>query len=208
MPLHPGALRYYQEVGLLGPDDNLEVALADDVRRAETAAYDPNGALKAKARTIAATAGPAPTAATPNNGGDEQTFVVYFGLGDKDVNGIGMQELAEVSAYADNLTAAEITISGHTDRSGDPVYNAYLAEVRAHAVIDVLRNRFGVKGHEIRLETHGADRPAVEGGDMYQPQNRRVEIEVRPIIDAGQPQQTVTPEGDDASPAWKKRAAI
>ena len=32
MPLHPGALRYYQEVGLLGPDDNLEVALADDVR--------------------------------------------------------------------------------------------------------------------------------------------------------------------------------
>ncbi|MDH3660503.1 MAG: TAXI family TRAP transporter solute-binding subunit, partial [Alphaproteobacteria bacterium] len=147
MPLHPGALRYYQEIGLLGPDANLEVALAEDVRQAETAAYDPNGALKAKARTIAAVPTAPSAVDAPAAGSEAKTFVVYFGLEEKTVNGIGMQELAEVSAYADNLSTAEITISGHTDRSGDPVYNAYLAEVRAQAVIELLRDRFGVTGH-------------------------------------------------------------
>ncbi|MGI9499580.1 MAG: TAXI family TRAP transporter solute-binding subunit [Geminicoccaceae bacterium] len=206
MPLHPGALRYYQEVGLLGPDDSLEVALADDVRRAETAAYDPNGSLRAEARTVAATA--EPSAAPVSGDGEAKTFVVYFGLNEKDVSGLGMQELAEVSAYADNLTTAEIKISGHTDNSGDPIYNAYLAEVRALAVIDVLRGTFGAKGHEIRLETHGSTLPAVDDGRTYQPQNRRVEIQVRPVSDPDQPRQAVAPEGSDAVPAWKKRASI
>ena len=207
MPLHPGALRYYQEVGLLGPDANLEVALAEDVRGTETAAYDPNGALKAKASTIAAVAEPP---SRPANDDDGKTFVVYFGLNEKEVNGIGVQELAEVSAYADNLTTAEITISGHTDRSGDPVYNAYLAEVRTHAVIDVLRDTFGIEGHEVRLETHGADTPAIDDGREYQPRNRRVEIRVRPSpsIDPNAPQHAVAPADADEAPAWKKRASI
>ena len=203
MPLHPGALRYYQEVGLLGPDDNLEVALAEDVRSAETAAYDPNGALKARASTIAAVANE-----TQPPADDAKTFVVYFGLSEKEVNGIGVQELAEVSAYADNLTTAEITISGHTDSSGDPAYNTYLAEVRANAVISVLRNSFGVEGHEIKLENHGSALPAIDDGNSYQPQNRRVEIKVRPAAGAEAPQQAVTPEDSDADQAWKKRASI
>lgn len=199
MPLHPGALRFYQEVGLLGPDDNLEVALAENVRRAETAAYDPNGALKAVASNAAL---------TPDVQDDAKSFVVYFGLNEKDVNGIGVQELAEVSAFADNLTTAEIVISGHTDRSGDPVYNAYLAEVRAGAVMNVLKETFGIAGHKIRLETHGSDVPAIEDGREYQPQNRRVEIKVRPLIDPGQPQQATAPEKGESAPIWKKRASI
>lgn len=205
MPLHPGALRFYQEVGLLGPDDNLEVALTDGIRKAETAAYDPNGALKAELSPAALTQS---VSLTPDVGDDAKTFVVYFGLNERDVNGIGIQELSEVSAYADNLTTAEITISGHTDRSGDPAYNAYLAEVRAGAVANVLRDTFGIKGHEIRLETHGSALPAIEDGREYQPQNRRVEIKVRPLGALDQQQQTVAPNEGDATPAWKKRAAI
>ena len=170
---------------------------------AETAAYDLNGALKARASTIAAVANE-PT--TPVD--DAKTFVVYFGLNEKEVNGIGVQELAEVSAYADNLTTAEITISGHTDSSGDPVYNAYLAEVRANAVIDVLRDSFGVEGHEIKLETHGSALPAIDDGSSYQPQNRRVEIKVEPAAGTDKPQQAVTPQDADPDQAWKKRASI
>ena len=205
MPLHPGALRFYQEVGLLGPDDSLEVALADGVRQAETAAYDPNGALKAELAPASLTQN---VSLTPDAEEDAQTFVVYFGLNEKEVSGIGVQELAEVSAYADNLTTAEITISGHTDRSGDPAYNAYLAEVRAGAVANVLRDTFGIKGHEIRLETHGAALPAIKDGREFQPQNRRVEIKVRPLGAPDQRQQVVTPDGTDTAPAWKKRASI
>ena len=205
MPLHPGALRFYKEVGLLGPDDNLEVALADDVRLAETAAYDPNGALKAEINRAAYT----PNGNFPPAQDDAKTFVVYFDLNEKSVNGIGVQELAEVSAYADNLTSAEITISGHTDRSGDPVYNAYLAEVRANAVMNALTEKFGIEGHEIRVETHGSEAPAVDDAREYQPQNRRVEIKVKTLNDPGQPQQAGTPaEGSGDVPAWKKRASI
>lgn len=215
MPLHPGALRYFQEVGLLGPDANQEVALADDVRLAETAAYDPSGALKATARTIAAT--PAPPRPSDGNASpalsddeDAKTFTVYFDLNQKDVNGSGVQELAEVSAYADNLTAADIIVSGHTDSSGDPQYNAYLAEQRAKAVINVLQDTFGAAGHAITLETHGSDAPAINDGREFQPQNRRVEIKVRPSIkgDAGQPQQAAKPGANGNEPSWKKRASI
>ncbi len=217
MPLHPGALRYFQEVGLLGADANLEVALADDVRLAESASYDPNGALKAKVSTIAATpAYPAPAAwsSAPAPGlaanDDSKTFVVYFGLDEKDVSGIGVQELAEVSAYADNLANADIRISGHADRSGDPVYNNYLAEVRAKAVMNVLKDTFGAAGHEITLETHGANIPAIDDGRDYQPQNRRVEIVVTPKapVAPDRPQQAVVPEEANDVPAWKKRASI
>ncbi|MGI9484394.1 MAG: TAXI family TRAP transporter solute-binding subunit [Geminicoccaceae bacterium] len=205
MPLHPGALRFYQEVGLLGPNDKLDVALAESVRRAETAAYDPNGALRAEASTTSLTA----TTDQPSDvEGDAKTFVVYFDLNEKDVSGIGMQELAEVSAYADNLTTAKITISGHTDRSGDPVYNAYLAEVRAHAVMNTLRGTFGVEGHEILLETHGSDAPAIQDGREYQPQNRRVEIKVKPSVGSDQPQQVLVPDESETKPTWEKRASI
>ncbi len=205
MPLHPGALRFYQEVGLLGPDDNLEVALADSVRQAEVAAYDPNGAFKPEVSPVAL----ATTPGQPSDvEGDVKTFVVYFGLNEKDVNGVNIQELAEVSAYADNLGTADITISGHTDRSGDPVYNAYLAEVRAGAVMSGLRNTFGIEGHAIRMETHGSDIPAIEDGHEYQPKNRRVEIKVRRQIAPDQPQQAGTPEEDGVVEAWKKRASI
>ena len=62
-------------------------------------------------------------------------------------------------------------------------------------MIDALRDRFGVRGHEIRLETHGSDLPAVDDGREYQPQNRRVEIRVRPVIDADEPQQAGAPGG-------------
>ncbi|MEZ5934269.1 MAG: TAXI family TRAP transporter solute-binding subunit [Alphaproteobacteria bacterium] len=209
MPLHPGALRYYQEVGLLGPDANLEVALADDVRHAETAAYEPTGALKTRVRAAAASIEPA--AAPAQAAGDGKTFVVYFGLNEKEVNGIGVQELAEVSAYADNLTTAAITVSGHTDRSGDPAYNAYLAEMRAQSVVNVLRDSFGVAGHEIRLETYGSEDPAVQDGREYQPQNRRVEITVTPVGSVErleQEEQAATPEATGDQQIWKKRASI
>lgn len=217
MPLHPGALRYFQEVGLLGPDANLEVALAEDVRLAGTAAYEPSGALKAKVSTIATTAAalsPAAWSAAPapglDDGDDGKTFVVYFGLNEKEVSGIGVQELAEVSAYADNLANATIRISGHADRSGDPAYNKHLAEVRAKAVMSVLKDTFGAAGHDITLETHGANVPAIDDGREYQPQNRRVEILVTPkVADAtDQPQQAVAPQTDDKVPVWKRRASI
>jgi len=211
IPLHPGAIRYYQEIGLLGPNANLNVALTEEIRRAENIAYEPSGAFKAAARPQPATPVPAasPADIVADARAETKTFVVHFGFDEKIVNGNGIQELAEVSAYADNMTTAELTISGHTDRSGDPLYNTYLAEIRARAVLDVLKQSFGIEGHEVKMEIHGSDTPAVDGGKEYQPQNRRVEIMVRPVNDGApaEPQNAAPAEALD-QPAWKKRAAL
>lgn len=184
MPLHPGALRYYQEIGLLGPDAGADVALAESAKgRVENIAYNPNGALKATTQSTAAPAAePSLESTSPRIEEAEagKTFVVYFGLGEESVGGDGMQELAEVSAYADNLTEASITVTGHTDRSGDPVYNQWLAELRAKSVIKALTLTFGVSGHQIDVVNSGSSAPAVDQSREYEPQNRRVEITVVP----------------------------
>ena len=139
--------------------------------------------------------------------GNGRTFVVYFDLGEEGVNGEGMQELAEVSAYADNLTSAHITIAGHTDRSGDPIFNQYLAEVRAKSVVNALTSTYGMAGHTIEVVNRGAEDPAIDDGREYQPQNRRVEIVVQP---SGQSDRRLDAAGPDnsAAPAWEKRASI
>lgn len=214
MPLHPGALRYFQEIGLLGPDANLEVALAEDVKQAESASYDANGALKASLhKAAAAVAEPLDVALTEPLGDQARTgktFTVYFDLGEEDISGEALQELAEISAYADNLSNATITVSGHTDRSGDPIYNQYLAEVRAKSVVDALKTTYGVTGHDIEIVNHGSAAPAVNDGREYQPRNRRVEITVMPNAEAGEKVKSAKSAGAKkrTAPAWEKRASI
>ncbi|MGH1480103.1 MAG: TAXI family TRAP transporter solute-binding subunit [Geminicoccales bacterium] len=209
MQLHPGALRFYQEIGLLGPDANAEVALADDVRGTEIAAFDQNGALKATSQEGDGVASLKLAAAQSRNvdtrlaGG--KTFVVYFDLGEEEVTGAGWRELSEISAYADNLTRASIKVSGHTDKSGDPVFNQYLAETRAKAVVTALRKTYGISGHDIEIVNHGSDAPALDDGREYQPQNRRVEITVVPASPSESDAQTAKPDTNGA-PAWIRRA--
>ncbi len=202
MPLHPGALRYYQEIGLLGPDANSEVALATDVKRAESASYNPNGALKASVRNAAVVNNEVP-APTSSEDGNAKTFTVYFGLGENQVRGGALQELAEISAYADNLTSANIIISGHTDRSGDPDVNRRLAMARAWSVVDTLTTTYGVSGHKIEIVNRASTIPATSSGNVFEPRDRRVEITVVP---AEQVEAVDTEE--KAQPVLEKRASI
>ncbi|MGI9491226.1 MAG: TAXI family TRAP transporter solute-binding subunit [Geminicoccaceae bacterium] len=216
MPLHPGALRYFQEIGLLGPDANLEVALASSVRQAESTAFRPNGSLKTLDQTGGNEAELQRASLTQPLDGtqpligdttDEKTFVVYFDLGEKEVSGDGLQELAEISAYADNLTNANITITGHTDLSGDPVFNQYLAEVRAKSVVNALTATYGMAGHTIEIVNRGSEEPAINDGRTYQPRNRRVEITVVPANPTEPQVDAIDPE-NDAAHTWGKRASI
>jgi TRAP transporter TAXI family solute receptor len=214
IPLHPGALRYYKEVGLLAPDANLEVALSDQVRSADKARFTPTGALSAGLQQAGAEPRPQPAAVTdvaataappaPSLLGDEdsgKTFVVYFDLGEQAVAGQAMQEISEAIAYADQMTSARIQVTGHTDNSGDPVFNAYLSKVRAEAVVDAMQ-RFGASGHEIVVQDLGSSAPAIANGREYEPRNRRVEITILPLGQASADAPAA------AEPAWQKRAPI
>lgn len=216
MELHPGALRYFQEVGLLGPDTAIDVALAKNVKQAGVAAYNAIGGLQtlpaAGAAPVLAGAGDTrePPASMESFDGSipgSRTFVVYFGLGEKEVAGTALQELAEIRAFADQLANASIMVSGHTDKSGDPVFNEYLAEIRANSVVDALRDIYGVAGHDIKIVNRGSEQPAIDDGREYQPRNRRVEITVAPAaqdqtIDAAEQPSTASP------PSWIRRASI
>ncbi len=211
MPLHPGALRYFQEIGLLGPDASLEVALANTVKQAESNGFHPNGALKALPDQPVAGAALQEASLTSTFDGEtgvDKTFVVYFDLGEEDVNGEAMQELAEVSAYADNLTNAKLTIVGHTDRSGDPIFNDYLAEVRAKSVVEALSTTYGMAGHTVEIVNRGSEEPAIDDGREYQPHNRRVEITVVPASRTEEQVDSTEAEGENATPTWEKRASI
>ncbi|MGH1479769.1 MAG: TAXI family TRAP transporter solute-binding subunit [Geminicoccales bacterium] len=172
LPLHPGALRYYKEIGLLNPGADLTITLAERLRA--DAHFSSNGALNTvQAKTIVR---PAVVTDSPEVL-EPKTFVVYFDLNSRDVTGEGRLKIDEARAFADGLVAAKIEVSGHTDRSGNPAQNATLAEARAVAVEAELRSAT-VGDHEITIRGLGASVPAVDLAQRIEPRNRRVEIKI------------------------------
>ncbi|MDH3665221.1 MAG: TAXI family TRAP transporter solute-binding subunit [Alphaproteobacteria bacterium] len=213
MLLHPGALRYYKEVGLVAADSDLDVALADQLR--VKPAFMASGAIdtdraQAEARagdneayiTVAKAEAPADVEA--------ETFVVYFGLGSKLIDAAGMRVISEAKAFIDQLVAARIEIGGHTDQLGNPSYNAQLAKARAEAVMIALSD---IDSHVVAVKTFGERTPAVTLGREIEALNRRVEIKIEPT---GQTAKAVAPTEtrssgnatDRKTPSWLLRVTM
>jgi outer membrane protein OmpA-like peptidoglycan-associated protein len=199
IPLHPGALRYYKEAGLLPPDATIESVLSD-TQRAPTVAFAPTGAATnglERAATTPASADTSPpqqlTALDSSARGDQvvagaKQFLVYFGTDKMNTSRTGSELTAAIS-FAEQNPFAEIVVAGHTDRSGDEAYNTYLAQQRAEAVATALREQ-GIPAERIRVTQYGETAPAVPTADGVQEAlNRRVEITVTPsdhaVVQAG-----------------------
>lgn len=72
---------------------------------------------------------------------------------------------------------SEVTVAGHTDRSGPADYNIVLSQDRAQAVSNALMSR-GVANRVIDKEAYGESDPEVPTADgVRNRENRRVEIE-------------------------------
>jgi outer membrane protein OmpA-like peptidoglycan-associated protein len=104
---------------------------------------------------------------------------IQFAYDSARVPGAAMRQLA---AFAEALkgpdaTAAQITIAGHTDTTGDAAYNMALSFNRAAAVRAILVERFGVPGERLSAVGRGESQPldAIHGEDG---RNRRVEFAV------------------------------
>lgn len=70
-------------------------------------------------------------------------------------------------------------VTGHTDRSGSDAYNDGLSQRRAQAIADEM-GAMGVPASMIETRARGESEPRVPTPDgVRNPQNRRVEIEVR-----------------------------
>ena len=79
-----------------------------------------------------------------------------------------------------------IEIIGHTDSTGAYQHNLNLSQRRAQSVADYLRNQ-GVSGNRMSVRGVGPDQPVADNGTAQgRQQNRRVEINLRPIPGAYQ----------------------
>jgi outer membrane protein OmpA-like peptidoglycan-associated protein len=74
--------------------------------------------------------------------------------------------------------ATTVTVRGYTDRSGSRDYNRLLAERRAAAVAEAIKDT-GIKP-EIDSVSFGEDRPAVQTADgVREWENRRVTVTLK-----------------------------
>ncbi len=90
--------------------------------------------------------------------------------------------LALIDGFLQEILAKgfqKITIAGHTDSVGVPVYNQYLSEKRAQSVRSHLIEKFKISAEKIEAVGFGASQPLADNGN-YQGRraNRRVEIKV------------------------------
>ena len=87
--------------------------------------------------------------------------------------------LTELRAALANLPAAEVVITGHTDRMGTVEANDRLSLVRAEAVREILVTA-GVARSAITVAGRGEREPAVPTADeVAEARTRRVEIKIR-----------------------------
>lgn len=119
---------------------------------------------------------PAP-AAEASSGGVGLGFNLQFAFDSVDLlpdSKAYIDRLGEVLGEPDNVSK-QILIVGHTDGSGEEVYNTGLSERRALAVRDYLTTAWNIDANLLRIEAAGENQP-LGGTDPLDGINRRVEF--------------------------------
>ena len=106
-------------------------------------------------------------------------FVLYFEAGGAKLTAESEQLLAKVLEEIDNRPTLDLSITGHTDTSGETAQNLALGLVRAQQVRSLLISpKLSVTN--VTIESHGEKNLLVATPDnIEEPRNRRVEVTVR-----------------------------
>jgi outer membrane protein OmpA-like peptidoglycan-associated protein len=108
-----------------------------------------------------------------------RVYTVYFHFERTSLLPQSRALLDNIKAEAERMPAAEIVITGHTDRVGGVAFNDDLSLRRARVVGEIFLS-IGVPASSIRLEARGEREPLVPTGDeVAEPRNRRVVIKIR-----------------------------
>mgnify|MGYP002622272673 CR=1 FL=1 len=106
-------------------------------------------------------------------------YTIYFDFDKSNVRASERSTLETVVREIKRYDPYEVTIEGHTDRSGPADYNAVLSQKRAQAVSNALTD-MGITNRVLDKEAKGESDPAVPTKDGVKLQeNRRVEIQFR-----------------------------
>jgi len=108
-----------------------------------------------------------------------RSFLLYFISGTDILTEESRRQLPMIFDSLKEYPAPEVTVTGHTDRTGSAEINARLALARAEAIRDLLV-REGLDAALIQVDSHGETNPVVPTpDDVAEPRNRRVEVTVR-----------------------------
>jgi len=107
-------------------------------------------------------------------------YRVFFDLDSAEITTDGAAILDQAVSSYRQLGTVRLVLAGHADRSGSERHNRDLSGRRAAAVRDYLLGA-GVAPSSVEIEAHGERQGLVATPDgTVEPQNRRVEIFVRP----------------------------
>jgi outer membrane protein OmpA-like peptidoglycan-associated protein len=102
---------------------------------------------------------------------------IYFDFDKATIRAESEPVIAAIADALEKNPSWHITIAGHTDNTGDPIYNLDLSKRRADAVAQELTRRYNVDAKRLSTVGFGARRPKVSNdtpeGRAY---NRRVEL--------------------------------
>jgi outer membrane protein OmpA-like peptidoglycan-associated protein len=108
-----------------------------------------------------------------------KAFLVYFNEGTDELTQESRVEFEKILAELRERGAPDIVVIGHTDRLAADDYNDRLSLQRAERVRDELV-KLGISSRRIRTAGRGEREPLIPTADgVAEPQNRRVEINVR-----------------------------
>ena len=122
--------------------------------------------------------------------GDNLTLImpgnVTFGTDSAAISGSFYGTLNNLAQSFNQYDQSTIEIVGHTDSTGPYQHNMTLSQRRALSVADYLRNQ-GISGSRMSVRGVGPDQPVADNASAQgRQQNRRVEINLRPIPGAYQ----------------------
>lgn len=109
----------------------------------------------------------------------EQHFALYMELGTDALTPESEPVVAEIIKSIQDRHSTDVTVTGHTDTTGESQSNYRLGLRRAQRIADLLRAR-GVDPSNLSVTSHGdADLLVKTGKGVAEPRNRRVEVVVR-----------------------------
>jgi len=107
------------------------------------------------------------------------SFHLYFLNNSSELTAESKAVIPAILSLAKTREIYEISIIGHTDTTGNDMFNMRLSSARAKAVRDELLSH-GIRSGQMEYRYHGKRDPVVPtGNNVREPRNRRVEVVVK-----------------------------
>ncbi|MBU1565964.1 MAG: OmpA family protein [Proteobacteria bacterium] len=108
-----------------------------------------------------------------------ESFILYFQFNSNELTDESKKQINNILVAIKKRQSRDISVIGHTDRTGRDEYKRKLSLERAQLVYNILRSE-EVTGEDMTIIYHGEGNPLIPTADnIAEPRNRRVEVMVR-----------------------------